>query len=475
MASQYHGGSPVLSLGTSLVILAALLPLTRASAVGASLVLHDTSVVDVERGTVRTHHDVTVTDGTITTVLPTAAAAPATGTIIDGSGTYVIPGLWDMHVHLSAAGPESLPLFVANGVLGVRDMGTDLSVVRRWRQGGRGRVSPRIIGAGALLDSQRFLAHVERVDRMVAERGVQPLAFDPPVQRVGLRDAEQVPSAVEKALALGGVFVKVRTYESPHVFFAIAREAKRRGLLFAGHPPPEGVSWSEAVLAGLTSIEHMGGSYVAELGQLSPAARRSVYEGMIRAGAFVDPNVVCEIIRAMPDTQARVLVDAVAAGPMTYNPWSTPQLKDLFRRELAIRLLEKQVAPAPDWAATSRQEFTLLKELSASGVPVLAGTDLGSLLIYPGFSLHDELQGLVEQVGLTPADALRAATLAPAQFFRATDWGRIAPGQRADVVLLDGNPLENIPMTRHIRGVVLDGKYYNRSALDTLLRSGLAP
>ena len=475
VASQHHGGSPVLSLGTSLVILAAVLPLTRVPAVGVSLVLHDTSVVDVERGTVRAHHDVTITDGTITTVRPTAAAAPSIGTIIDGSGTYLIPGLWDMHVHLSAAGPESLPLFVANGVLGVRDMGTDLSVVGHWRQNARGRVAPIIMGAGALLDSQQFLAHVERIDRLVAERGVQPLAFEPPVQRVGLRDAEEVPSAVEKALALGGVFVKVRTYESPDVFFAIGREAKRRGLPFAGHPPPEGVPWSEAVLAGLTSIEHMGGSYVAQLGRLSAAARRSVYQGMIRGGTFVDPNVVCEIIRAMPDTQVRALVDAAAAGPMTYNPWSTPQLKDLFRRELAIRLLEKQVAPAPDWAAISRQEFTLLKQLSSSGVPVLAGTDLGSLLIYPGFSLHDELQGLVEQVGLTPAEALRAATFAPAQFFRAADWGRIAPGQRAAVVLLDGNPLENIRMTRQIRGVVLDGTYYNRSALDTLLRSGSTP
>ena len=475
VASQQHGRSPVLSLGTSLVILAAVLPLTRVSAVGASLVLHDTSVVDVERGTIRAHHDVAITDGTITTVLPTPAAAPSTGTIIDGSGAYVIPGLWDMHVHLSAAGPDSLPLFVVNGVLGVRDMGTDLAVVRRWRQNRPGRVAPRILGAGALLDSDQFLAHVARVDRMVAERGVQPLAFDPPVQRLGLRDVEQVPSAVEKAVALGGVFVKVRTYESRDVFFATAREAKRRGLPFAGHPPPEGVSWSEAVLAGLTSIEHMGGSYVAQLGQLSPAARRSVYGGMIRGGAFVDPNVVCEIIRAMPDPQARALVDATAAGPMTYNPWSTPQLKDLFRRELAIRLLEKQVAPAPDWATTSRQEFTLLKELSSSGVSVLAGTDLGSLLIYPGFSLQDELQGLVEQAGLTPADALRAATSAPAQFFRAADWGRIAPGQRADVVLLDGNPLENIRMTRQIRGVVLEGKYYDRSALDTLLRSDRTP
>jgi hypothetical protein len=120
----------------------------------------------------------------------------------------------------------------------------------------------------------------------------------------------------------------------------------------------------------------------------------------------------------MLDTQARALVHASAAGLMTYNPWNTPQLKDVFRRELAIRLLEKQIAPAPDWASTSRQEFTLLKELSSNGVPVLAGTDLGSLLIYPGFSLHDELQGLVDQVGLMPVEALRAATVAPAQFSR---------------------------------------------------------
>jgi hypothetical protein len=247
-----------------------------------------------------------------------------------------------------------------------------------------GVVAPRIIGAGALLDSQRFLTHVERVDRMVAARGVQPLAFDPPVQRVSVSAAAQVRSAVDRVLALEGVFVKVRTYESPEVFFAIAREAKRRGLSFAGHSPPEGVSWTEAVSAGMTSIEHMGGSYAAQLGQLSPAERHSVYQGLIRGGAFVDPNVLCEIIRAMPDTRARALVHASAAGLMTYNPWNTPQLKDVFRRELAIRLLEKQIAPAPDWASTSRQEFTLLKELSSNGVPVLAGTDLGSLLIYPG-------------------------------------------------------------------------------------------
>jgi len=174
----------------------------------------------------------------------------------------------------------------------------------------------------------------------------------------------------------------------------------------------------------------------------------------------------------MPDTQARALVHASAAGPMTYNPWNTPQLKDVFRRELAIRLLEKQIAPAPDWATTSRQEFTLLKELSSNGVPVLAGTDLGSLLIYPGFSLHDELQGLVDQVGLMPVEAIRAATVAPPQFFNAANWGRIANGQRADLVLLEGNPLEDIRITRRIRSVVLDGKYYDRSTLDTLLRFG---
>ena len=164
-----------------------------------------------EHAAVRAHQDVTITDGIIAKVLSTASAAPSTATIVDGSGTYVIPGLWDMHVHLSAAGADSLPLFVANGVLGVRDMGTDLAVVRRWRQDGHGRVAPRIMGAGALLDSQRFLTHVERVDRMVADRGVQPLAFDPPVQRVSLSAAAEVPSAVDRVVALEGVFVKART------------------------------------------------------------------------------------------------------------------------------------------------------------------------------------------------------------------------------------------------------------------------
>jgi hypothetical protein len=139
---------------------------------------------------------------------------------------------------------------------------------------------------------------------------------------------------------------------------------------------------------------------------------------------------------------------------MTYNAWNTPQLKDVFRRELAIRLFEKQIAPAPDWASTSRQEFTLLKELSSNGVPVLAGTELGSLLIYPGFSVHDELQGLVDQVGLMPVEALRAATVAPAQFSRQPT-GAGSPTARSHAP--GGQSARDIRMTRRIRSVVLDG------------------
>ena len=431
------------------------------------LVLTDVNVVGVDDAQVRTHQDVVVSAGRIVAVRP--HGRDAAGKAINAAGLYVVPGLWDMHVHLSAAGPDALPLFVANGVLGVRDMGTDLSVVREWTAQ-PGQVAPRILGSGALLESRGFLAHVERVDKIVQDHGVAPLATTPPITRVSIGEPEEVAAAIDQVVAVGGAFVKARTYESPDVFFAIAKEARRRELPFAGHSPPEGVSWSQAVQSGMTSIEHMGGTYAAQLGSLSPEDRRAVFARMVSAGAFVDPNAICEVIRAMPDARAKALVHASAAGPLTYNPWSTRPLNDLFRRELAIRLLEKEVAPPPDDAMTRRQEFALLKELSANGVPVLAGTDLGSLLIYPGFSLHDELQALVEQGGLPTAVALRAATVWPARFFHATDWGRVAAGQRADLVVVEGNPLTDITMLRRIRGVVRDGTYYDRSALDAMMR-----
>jgi hypothetical protein len=221
-------------------------------------------------------------------------------------------------------------------------------------------VAPRILGSAALLESRSAPAHVERVDRIVQEHGVAPLAAVPPVTRPGIARPGEVAAAIDRVVAAGGTFVKARTYESADVFLAIAREAKRRQLPFAGHPPPEGVSWTRAIDAGMTSIEHMGRSYAAQLEALSPHDRRVTFGRMAEAGAFVDPNAICEIVRAMPDARARDLVASSAEGPLTYNPWITPSLKDVFRRDLEIRILEKQVGPVPDWALVSRQEFSWL-------------------------------------------------------------------------------------------------------------------
>jgi imidazolonepropionase-like amidohydrolase len=420
------------------------------------------AVVDVERGRVLPDRTVLVRDGRIDDVGPAEAVrVPPGARIVDGRSRWLIPGLWDMHTH--TVGPSSeqlLPVYVAYGVTGVRDMGTDLDVLRRERERVRAgqAVGPRIVMAGPILDGPIGVAMPAAHRRW----------------RIELTDPARARLVVDSIARAGADFIKVHERLSPAVYRAIADQARRARLPFAGHVPTA-VGPRAAVDAGQGTVEHLVNVPLpctraesaslrartpleAIFGRCTSDDLAPLYRLFARSGLRHTPTlVVQQEIALRPEVQRvdpgeRYVPLPVRAMMHEVGPFGGPVPPDYVRRRLRA-LFDKRV--------------TQTGAMHRAGVPLLVGTDAPA--VAPGWSVHEELRLLV-RAGLGPADALRAATLEPARWLRATDsLGAVARGRRADLVLLDADPLADIGNTTRIRLVVADGRVYDRSALDTLL------
>lgn len=418
------------------------------------------TVVDAAGGPSRPGMTVLVSGDRITAVGSAASVTvPRGARVIDGRGRYLIPGLWDMHVHLSYLPAEALPLFLANGVLGVREMGGEVEQLLRWRgEIAAGRLpGPRIIVPGPVVESPQWLA-------MLRDRaGDLPGAAGLLRQRTGVGTAEDARRAVDSAAALGVDFIKIRNSASRESYFALAREARRRGLPLAGHAP-QPVGPGEASDSGHASFEH---AFLPALDGMTPADRAALFRRFRANGTAVTPTLIA-------GRNHRLLPDSVVAAALA----DSLGVRDARRRYLPPRLLakwreERELVTRDrprDWAALHRSHLRDVREMQREGVRILAGTDVGVQLVYPGWGLHEELELLVREAGLTPAEALRSATLAPAEFLglqRAL--GTVEVGKLADLVLLDADPLADIRNTRRIRAVVVNGRLHDRAALDAML------
>lgn len=408
------------------------------------MVIRDVTVVDVAAGSLRPHSTVTVQGSRIIGVAHASEATRSTGAlVIEGNGRYLIPGLWDMHSH-SLWSPGTvrafLPLYVANGVTGIRDMGGQLPILAQVRDSMRIQdpLWPRVVAAGEVLD------------------GAQPVHPD---ISTPVSDAASARDAVRSLAHAGVDFIKIYTLLPRDAYFAVMAEARRFGLPVAGHVPAD-VTVTEAARAGQTSIEHL----------------RDEIE------LFCSPLDI-EMCERLADTFRLNMTWQVPTLTVLHNEaffadqgFATDSrlryLPSGLRKEwLAER--ESKLQRGSDYIAVKHKRYEdaawLTGFLSRERVPLLAGTDAGNAFCYPGFSLHDELRLLVA-AGLTPIKALRAATLAPAEYFGARDtMGTIAVGHVADMVLLRSNPLENIGATREIEAVVLRGRVLHRRRLDELL------
>src|SRR6267154_1761135 len=416
-------------------------------------VITDVTVINPRSDSVQPHSMVVINGNRITFVSRSAAVPLAKNThVIDGRGQFLIPGLWDMHVHS------------AIGVTGVRDMGGDIPVLFAWRSE---IADGKIIGTHMIISGPML-------DALLPDG---KLRFP---SSIAVTTPQSAVAAVDSLKAQGVDFIKVQSVISHDAYLAAAAEARKVGLPIVGHVPDK-VRIAETIAAGQKSIEHLMG----------------IFEGCsTKEDTFIAGQGNLKLLLT---TQDKKRCGALILQLADSQVWQAPTLAwqrggtFLDQRDLKHDPLDKYV-PAY-WRDVTWKRFTdemmpglvhdpleLRKEYFAAnlqmvaamhraGVPFLAGTDAAPrVCIMPGFSLHDELANFVE-AGFTPMESLRTATSGPARFLGLENrYGSVQAGKIADLVLLSANPLDDIHNTKKITAVIVNGRLFDRPALDRILK-----
>jgi Amidohydrolase family len=431
---------------TCLTVFAAATLITAVSvpAQAPALAITGVNVVDVVDGRIVPNRMVTISGQTITSV--TQNGAPPTGArVVDGQGKFLIPGLWDMHAHIQGNEKAWLPLYIANGVTGIRDMGADLDFILDVREATASRrtLGPHIVAAGPILDDAP---------------GDWPL-------RIRVRNPDEGRATVQLLKRRGVDLIKVHNFTPRDVFFAIVEEARRQQLPVAGHVPLK-VTIQEGVDAGMVTIEHMsedGRVWKACSGgaQYRPDSCRPFFEMLARRRVWQTPTLVASSELAVIGTPASAISrDQLAYANKAFLEMHAGNQSFFVKRPEIVGILKNLADVAK----------VVTRDMAAAGVGILAGCDA----MIAGFCVHDELATMVAG-GMTPAAALQTATVNPARYLgREMTLGTIAAGRLADLVLLDANPLQDIANVRRIRAVFTAGGFLDRSALDKLLTQARA-
>jgi len=442
----------------------------------ADLLIHNATVIDVEHAKAVPGQSVVVRGGDIVAVGAVAAidADWRATRQIDGEGRYLIPGLWDMHVHFGG-GPELieenkalLPLYIAHGITTIRDASGDLpEQVLQWRDQ---------IASGALAGPQLYTSGAKIEGLKPVWKGTLEVGSQADLDAAFVRLRRDRVD-----------FVKITDSTlTPALFLAAVRGARANGLRASGHIPMA-LTVQQAVDAGISSIEHLDYAYKAGVRDEAAiaadfAAKRidraeanrrldagfdratamKAYRGFAAKGVYVTPTL----------NGGRILdfLDQNTHADDPYLAYIGPKLQATYQWRVD-RAAKATPAEIEARHRAYHQVAAVLPMLQEAGVTLMAGTDAGFLnsFNYPGIGLHDEL-GLFVTEGLTPAQALSAATRAgPAWFGTLDRHGAVQAGKAADLVLLARNPLQDISATRAIEAVVLRGQLYDRKALDALL------
>lgn len=412
-----------------------------------------------------TNQTILIVDGRIRAIGPSRTTTIPRGLRrVAARGKFAIPGLWDAHVHFMNTGEAALPLTLALGVTSVREMGGYLDSTRAWQARMRaGTLSgPRILTPGPILESPRYLQRVRERSVRDPRIGRRVLPY-----RLGVADSADAARAIDTLRKLGVDFVKIRTAESPTAYFAILREARRVGLAVAGHDPGV-VGIGAAVDSGQRDVNH---ALLPPTSRLTESQRDSLYRRFARARTWYTPTLtVSAAVMLSGDSAATAIFGTDAVRDDERRAYATPWLLEWWRMQVDERIVDSAALRQFDVAGAWRSTLNDVRQMHAAGVLLLAGTDAGSVLVYPGFSLHEELRLLVEEAGLPPRSALWSATVGPARFAGLEgELGTIAPGKIADLVLLDADPLASIRHTRRIFAVVQGGHVLSRARLDDML------
>lgn len=438
------------------------------------IAIKDVAVIDVKTGKVARGQTVIIQENRIILVT-NKALIPKTATIVNGSGKYLIPGLWDMHAHsfTDRSFEWLLPLLIANGVTGVRDMATSLSfdsiaIIKK------DIIEGRLLGPRLEATTQRNFNGT-------------PLPMAPTIT---VASSVQAREQVKIYKQQGMDFIKVYNQISPEVYEAITDEAKLQNIPVAGHVPFE-LSAARVSDLGQVSIEHNTDILVscsseearlrkelAALPQnlaLGSGARKEIdvramltfdelkaialFKKFVQNGTWLCPTLV------VPIRSIKTADELARDERLKYIPAR-------YRRQWYNGMNQRDTDPSSDTAKLLLEKrIAIVGLMQRTGVNILAGSDFMNPYIIPGFSMHDELELLV-QAGLSPLEALQTATINPAMFFgKESEYGTVEQNKFADLLLLDENPLENISNTKKIYAVVANGRLVQREVLDKMLNA----
>jgi imidazolonepropionase-like amidohydrolase len=442
----------LVSVCTSLAVVVAIAVVGHAASAAAPRALTafvDVNVVSMEAAGVSLHQTVVVADGVITAIGPKIDVPPG-ATLIDGHGTaWLSPGLVDMHTHAETS--DDMKVYLANGVTSVLHMGgasTDFMDQRRPLLNAGQRPGPHVFAAFRVDGSPRYGQFV-------------------------VTTPDEARWIVRLARTNGYDFMKVYNDLSPACFAALVDEARRQHMAVVGH----GIT-----RVGLKAQLDAGQALVAH-------AEEFFYTTFASQAADADPNaapdeaLIPDAIAFVKRDRAFVTADLATYAAMT-RQWGRPAVVQGYLSMPEARYLSadrrlqwrKEDYASRSGSLDARLRFLshFVKAMSDAGVPLVAGTDAPTIPgLFPGASLHDDLDALV-QAGLTPYQALAAATRTPGDFIHATvpgaqPFGTVAVGSRADLILSESNPLLGLSALRRPAGVMVDGHWYDRSQLDALL------
>ena len=453
-----------------------------------SLCIENISTIDPEIGLLE-DQTIIIKAGKIIQISPSQDLQLAKeNTIIDGTDKFMIPGLWDAHIHFSfikEMAPNMLDLFLAYGITSVRDTGGDIDFVNTWKEISLANPTdaPRVMVAGPLLDGN-------------------PNVYDgsdhshPPLS-VGLKTVEDVTNKINELDSLKVDFLKAYEMLTPEQFKEVTKLAKEKGLKVTGHVPLS-MDVIGASNAGLNSMEHFRNlelSCASNSDELLLERQELLASGKDDKGGVLRSRIhkkqrevalqnfnegkadeVLEVLKKNDTWQIPTLTlnTAFARRPFAAKDWQKsfsylPKNIQEQWLDYINNLVKKEVVPFDKEYA--KWMFDMTKRVHHKGIKIMAGTDTPIFFLTPGLSLHEELAVLVE-AGLSPLEALKSATTNPAAYFNLeNELGKIAINNWADLVILDANPLEDIKNTKQINAVIKQGKYFNRELLDGLLNN----
>lgn len=448
----------------------------RSSKSDVDVLIRDASIIHLETGRIDYHQTIAVRGDSIVAVMDDSAAfAFDAHQVVDASNKFVIPGLWDMHVHFGGGdtliqeNKDLLPLYVANGITAVRDCAADISPsVLQWR---------KEIANGTLQGPTLFTSgpKLEGINSM----WIGDLEID---------NTEDMNKALDSLQHMQVDFIKITDNTlRPALFLEILQAAKTRGLKTSGHIP-FALTMQQVSQAGLGSVEHM--TYILKAGSRD----EQKISDAVAAGKLTNREALPLLLDSFDESVATkayndMAVNGTAVVPTLNISYQTAYLDQTdHQHDDYLKYIGKGLKKTYDWrveraakddanAIDTRHKIyektkTLLPLLQRAGVTILAGTDAGYLnsFDYPGLALHEELK-LFTEGGLTPLEALQTAVLNGPTFLQKPRYGAIAPGNHADILILNQNPLLDIQATRSIDAVILKGKLLDRKALDALLEN----